>query len=78
MTSTLPGPSPAATAPDPVADHGPAPTPTAPPGRRAWAGALARGRPDDPRWVRPALVALLAGTALLYLCARRSTGCRSG
>jgi 4-amino-4-deoxy-L-arabinose transferase-like glycosyltransferase len=30
--------------------------------RRAW-----RGRPDDPAWVRPALVALLLGTAVLYL-----------
>ena len=28
---------------------------------------LWRGRPDDPRWVRPALLALLGGTALLYL-----------
>ncbi len=30
--------------------------------RRLW-----RGRPDDPSWVRPALVALLTATALLYL-----------
>jgi 4-amino-4-deoxy-L-arabinose transferase-like glycosyltransferase len=29
---------------------------------RVW-----RGRPDDPAWVRPALLALLLGTALLYL-----------
>ncbi|GAA2242976.1 hypothetical protein GCM10010430_25760 [Kitasatospora cystarginea] len=29
---------------------------------RAW-----RGRPDDPRWARPALLALLAATAVLYL-----------
>ncbi|CUU55065.1 4-amino-4-deoxy-L-arabinose transferase [Parafrankia irregularis] len=28
---------------------------------------LVRGRPDDPRWVRPALLALLAATAVLYL-----------
>lgn len=28
---------------------------------------LARGRPDDPRWVRPALLVLLAATAVLYL-----------
>jgi 4-amino-4-deoxy-L-arabinose transferase-like glycosyltransferase len=26
-----------------------------------------RGRPEDPSWVRPALLVLLAGTALLYL-----------
>ncbi|MFC7306082.1 ArnT family glycosyltransferase [Streptomyces monticola] len=30
--------------------------------QRAW-----RGRPDDPRWVRPALLALLTVTAALYL-----------
>ncbi|PBC62678.1 glycosyl transferase [Streptomyces sp. Tue6028] len=30
--------------------------------RRLW-----RGRPEDPRWVRPALLGLLAATALLYL-----------
>jgi 4-amino-4-deoxy-L-arabinose transferase-like glycosyltransferase len=28
---------------------------------------LWRGRPEDPRWVRPALLALLGATALLYL-----------
>ena len=32
--------------------------------RVSW---LWRGRPEDPRWVRPALLTLLAGTALLYL-----------
>jgi 4-amino-4-deoxy-L-arabinose transferase-like glycosyltransferase len=35
------------------------------PGRRA--ARLLRGRRDDPAWARPALVALLAGTSLLYL-----------
>ncbi|WP_333770535.1 ArnT family glycosyltransferase [Streptomyces sp. IBSBF 2435] len=38
---------------------------TADPGslaRRAW-----RGRPDDPAWARPALLALLVGTLVLYL-----------
>src|SRR5271157_1397876 len=30
--------------------------------RRLW-----RGRPADPTWVRPALLALLLATALLYL-----------
>ncbi|WP_225832912.1 glycosyltransferase family 39 protein [Streptomyces sp. NK08204] len=30
--------------------------------RRLW-----RGRPEDPRWVRPALLGLLAATLLLYL-----------
>ena len=33
-------------------------------GRGGW---LLRGRPGDPAWARPALLALLAGTALLYL-----------
>jgi 4-amino-4-deoxy-L-arabinose transferase-like glycosyltransferase len=37
----------------------------APPGRRLQR--LVRGRPTDPVWVRPALLALLASTALLYL-----------
>ena len=37
---------------------------------RSWRSRLrrlVRGRPADPVWVRPALLALLAGTALLYL-----------
>jgi 4-amino-4-deoxy-L-arabinose transferase-like glycosyltransferase len=33
-------------------------------GRMGW---LLRGRPGDPAWARPALLALLGGTALLYL-----------
>jgi len=42
------------------------PPPTA---RRWWSPLvrLVRGRPGDPAWVRPALLALLAGTAALYL-----------
>ncbi|WP_432487612.1 ArnT family glycosyltransferase [Kineococcus sp. SYSU DK018] len=36
---------------------------------RAW-----RGRPDDPRWARPALLALLAGTAALYLVGLSASG----
>jgi 4-amino-4-deoxy-L-arabinose transferase-like glycosyltransferase len=36
--------------------------------RRWWSSSrLVRGRADDPAWVRPALLALLFGTALLYL-----------
>jgi 4-amino-4-deoxy-L-arabinose transferase-like glycosyltransferase len=30
-------------------------------------GRFLRGRPDDPAWVRPGLLALLAGTAVLYI-----------
>ena len=41
----------------------------APPGRRSTGrlGRLVRGRLDDAPWVRPALVALLTTTAVLYL-----------
>jgi 4-amino-4-deoxy-L-arabinose transferase-like glycosyltransferase len=35
--------------------------------RSGRAARLLRGRPDDPAWARPALLALLAATALLYL-----------
>ena len=41
--------------------------PAAPSGDHSRAGALWRGRADDPSWVRPSLVGLLAATALLYL-----------
>src|SRR5450432_966115 len=44
--------------------RGPELEPPRSPGRAAR---LWRGRPEDPSWVRPALIALLAGTALLYL-----------
>ncbi|MGA2519217.1 MAG: glycosyltransferase family 39 protein [Acidimicrobiales bacterium] len=37
--------------------------------RRVW-----RGRPEDPAWVRPALVVLLAGTAVLYLWGLGASG----
>ncbi|MBL7489483.1 glycosyltransferase family 39 protein [Frankia sp. AgB1.9] len=36
-------------------------------GRPGRSGRLLRGRPDDPRWARPALLVLLAATAVLYL-----------
>lgn len=38
------------------------PAPRLPIARRTW-----RGRPDDPAWARPALLALLLGTLVLYL-----------
>ncbi|MGW7275659.1 ArnT family glycosyltransferase [Streptomyces sp. NPDC054864] len=51
----------------------PVPAPThAPPGARAHRSArtlparLWRGRPDDPRWARPAFLGLLLATAVLY------------
>ncbi|MDX6211930.1 MAG: hypothetical protein QOF82_1017, partial [Frankiales bacterium] len=37
------------------------------PPSRGRLGRLVRGRPGDPTWARPALLVLLAGTALLYL-----------
>jgi 4-amino-4-deoxy-L-arabinose transferase-like glycosyltransferase len=33
---------------------------------RGWPGRVVRGRPEDPAWARPALLALLVATALLY------------
>ncbi|OQR60781.1 glycosyl transferase [Streptomyces maremycinicus] len=62
-------PPPAAAPADPDADARetavPAPgsgEPKQPLHRRLW-----RGRPEDPRWARPAFLALLAATLLLYL-----------
>ncbi|WP_330338998.1 ArnT family glycosyltransferase [Streptomyces sp. NBC_00557] len=57
------------------------PPPTAPP-RAPEAGApkqpVARrlwcGRPEDPRWARPAFLGLLAATLLLYLCNLSASG----
>jgi 4-amino-4-deoxy-L-arabinose transferase-like glycosyltransferase len=42
--------------------------PTWPPGpRRGWLARFVRGKESDAAWVRPALLALLAATAVLYL-----------
>ena len=51
------------TPPAPAAVPGPDPEPV----RRSRARRLLRGRDDDPRWVRPSLLALLAGTGVLYV-----------
>ncbi|MFF0702210.1 ArnT family glycosyltransferase [Streptomyces tendae] len=60
-------------APTPVAADGRPPS-TAPPAHRqprhplrSRLGRVWRGRPEDPRWVRPAFLGLLLATALLYL-----------
>jgi 4-amino-4-deoxy-L-arabinose transferase-like glycosyltransferase len=45
----------------------PAPTPEPPAPRSSRARRFVHGRDDDPGWVRPALLGLLAGTGLLYL-----------
>jgi 4-amino-4-deoxy-L-arabinose transferase-like glycosyltransferase len=66
MTSTLPVP------PTALPD---APAP-APPGDRARsrASAFLRGRSDDPGWVRPALLALLIATGILYIWGLGASG----
>src|ERR1700704_7018510 len=46
----------------------------APPRRAGRLSRLLTGRPGDPRWARPALLALLAGTALLYLWGLGASG----
>jgi 4-amino-4-deoxy-L-arabinose transferase-like glycosyltransferase len=48
----------------PARDLPPGPVPGRPASR---AGRLWRGRPEDPAWARPAFLALLLGTLLLYL-----------
>jgi len=50
-----------------VPRRAPAPASFARAGRHARRTAFWRGRVTDPRWVRPALLALLVGTAVLYL-----------
>ena len=51
-------------------------TESQPPGprRRGWVRRFVRGRPDDPRWVRPGLIALLVSTAVAYLWALGDSG----
>ncbi len=51
--------------PPPASPPGPTPPPAKLSGSRARR--LWRGRPEDPAWIRPSLIALLAGTGLLYL-----------
>jgi 4-amino-4-deoxy-L-arabinose transferase-like glycosyltransferase len=70
MTETLAGTTTPGATKAPATDP-PVPPPTSPQPagatqRGRWAR-LALGRPEDPRWARPALWALLAGTAVLYL-----------
>jgi 4-amino-4-deoxy-L-arabinose transferase-like glycosyltransferase len=45
-----------------------------PPPAQSRFARLLRGRPTDPRWVRPALFALLAATAVLYLVGLGTSG----
>jgi 4-amino-4-deoxy-L-arabinose transferase-like glycosyltransferase len=56
-------------------DHPAARRAPAPPGpRQALARRIVRGRPDDPAWVRPAFLALLLATGVLYLWDLSSSG----
>ena len=41
---------------------------------RSWMRRFVQGRPDDPRWVRPTLIALLVCTAVAYLWALGDSG----
>ena len=59
------------TVPERAAESMVAPVPPSEPG---GARRLIRGRPDDAAWVRPALLALLAGTAVLYLWGLGASG----
>jgi len=44
------------------------------PRRTGRVARIVRGRPEDPAWVRPALLALLAGTAMAYVWALGDSG----
>ncbi|MFJ4189031.1 glycosyltransferase family 39 protein [Kitasatospora sp. NPDC089509] len=67
-------------APAPLFPEQPLP-PVGPKGPASWSGRLRtlparawRGRADDPRWVRPALLALMAATVVLYLWGLGASG----
>ncbi|MFF2544117.1 glycosyltransferase family 39 protein [Kitasatospora sp. NPDC058063] len=73
-------PGPARPDPAPLFPEQPLP-PAGPKGPASWSGRLRtlparawRGRADDPRWVRPALLALLAATTVLYLWGLSASG----
>ena len=48
------------------------------PARPSRSRRLLRGRPEDPRWARPALLALLAATGVLYLWGLGASGWANG
>ena len=61
----------------PLGTEGPWPAdliPPTPAARRSGPARLWRGRPDDAPWVRPALLALLSATGLLYLWGLGASG----
>ncbi|MEU6650313.1 glycosyltransferase family 39 protein [Streptomyces sp. NPDC046900] len=59
------GPPQAAPPQEPAVPSAPAPGSGEP--KQPFARRIRRGRPEDPRWVRPAFLGLLLATALLYL-----------
>ena len=59
----------------PPADSGTGtPPPWSPAPRRSWAGRFVRGKESDAAWVRPALLALLVATAVLYIWGLGASG----
>ncbi|WP_371670421.1 glycosyltransferase family 39 protein [Streptomyces sp. NBC_00289] len=69
-TGDTAGPGPSGTAvQEPVAPQAPAlpPAPDSGEPEQPFVRRLWRGRPEDPRWVRPAFLGLLLATAVLYL-----------
>jgi 4-amino-4-deoxy-L-arabinose transferase-like glycosyltransferase len=70
MTTTLHGPP--TTRPDVPAPS--PPPPRRPARRRSVPAQLLRGRAGDPRWVRPGLLGLLVGAAVLYLWGLGASG----
>src|SRR6476660_9603001 len=52
--------------------------PATPPFRPRRTAGLLGGREGDPRWVRPTLLALLVGTAVLYLWGLGASGWANG
>ncbi|MGW0500961.1 glycosyltransferase family 39 protein [Streptomyces sp. NPDC003007] len=52
----------------------PAPAHAAVDPKRPFVQRIWRGRPEDPRWARPAFLALLLATAALYLCNLSASG----
>ncbi|MGW2376509.1 glycosyltransferase family 39 protein [Kitasatospora sp. NPDC001683] len=76
----MPQPDTSRPTPAPLFPEQPLP-PVGPKGPASWSGRLRtlparawRGRADDPRWVRPALLALIAATVVLYLWGLGASG----
>ncbi len=58
----------------PPADAAPGAPPWTPAPRRSWPARFVRGKESDAAWVRPALLALLVATAVLYLWGLGASG----